>query len=476
MGTGIPVPETIPEGSRAFVICVPDSPFFYSVVMGALKITTFKYYWNGTDDQKTAVTDRMLSMYYHYQEQDGCMICTLVEDCIANDEEVRNALGEWFLAASSSNLDVMLALQQAFNSAVPGNTVPSSVAAQNLFQHNDTCDENTAWGNIRNGIIDRAMQRVQDVLEQIELTTDNQEMLASFLDIIPVLGVSLKAVGVGSLISFFDNVRAFLKDAFEAGDTVDKRDQMACDLFCLWQVNCSLSFAQVRQYFWDAAELEFPSWENAFNDIVTLVEALGDPTTLTGDIVVNALLGAEYGFVSFINDWGGVHLNAIQGDALIGDPSDDWMTLCDCSDTPWCRVFTGDDLQTYFPAYNDGTDDHATWTGTGWAHNSALPSRIALVADMLATVHITRIEVGGTFACPGGDTNTMSLYTNTFATFIASLALTPPANFTGLSLDEQNFEVDAVGDFFALGDPITGEIDAVAVHGTGTPPTIGTPC
>jgi len=339
MGTGIPVPTTIPEASKAFIICVPDSAFFYSVVMGALKITTFKYYWNGTDDQKTEVTDRMLRMYYEYQEQDGCMICTLVEDCIANDDEVRNALGEWFLSASQNNLDVMLALQQAFNSAVPGNTVPGSVAAQNLMEHNDECDNDTAWGNIRDGIIDRGMQRVQDVLEQIELTTDNQEMLASVLDVIPVLGVSLKAVGVGSLIAFFDNVRAFLKDAFEAGDTVDKRDQMACDLFCIWQENCALSFGQIREYFWAKATETFPTWENAFVDIVTLIEALGDPTELTGDIVVNALMGAEYGFVSFINDWFGVHLNAIQGDALIGEPSDDWTTICDDCPTFWNHAF-----------------------------------------------------------------------------------------------------------------------------------------
>lgn len=262
-------------------------------------------------------------------------ICALVIACINDDVDVRQALANWFADAAQNNTTVINALAQAFNPDVPGGTVPPNIAAGDLMLHNSTCDNDTAWGNIRTGIIDRGMQRIQDVLEKIELTTDNQEMLADTIDIIPVLGVGLRAAGVGALIGWFDNVRAFLKDAFEAGDTVDKRDAMACDLFCIWQENCSLSFDQIRQYFWQNTIDNFPSYENAFTDIVALVIALGDPTELTGEFVVDCLLGAEYGFISFINDWFGVRLTAVQGDALIGDPSDDWMALCPDCPTFW---------------------------------------------------------------------------------------------------------------------------------------------
>src|SRR6185369_4306761 len=105
MGTGIPVPATIPEGSKAFIVCVPDDPFFYGVVMGLLKQATFKYFWDGTEEQKEAVTDRMLTMYYGYQDQVGCMDCENIADCIENDEATQAALAA---AIRSSN-----AIQQA---------------------------------------------------------------------------------------------------------------------------------------------------------------------------------------------------------------------------------------------------------------------------------------------------------------------------------------------------------------------------
>lgn len=270
MGTGIPVPPVIPEGSKAFTICVPDDPFFYGVVMGLLKTATFKYYWAGTEEQVAAVTDRMLEMYYGYQDQVGCMDCDQIADCIDNDEATQAALAR---AIAGSNA-IQQALAQQFDPSKRGVEVPGWYTAQNAAKGNPTCDPDIAFGHIRDGLVERSFQRVIDVLEQIEFVTDNQEMLAQLVNAIPVVGALFDVVPVTDWILWFDNVRAWMRDAFEAGDTVDLRDTVACDLFCLWQIDCSLSIQQIADYYQDKTLELVPSWSNAWESMNSLVSAL----------------------------------------------------------------------------------------------------------------------------------------------------------------------------------------------------------
>jgi len=256
-------------------------------------------------------------------------LCAEMIRCIEETEAVREALANWFSDAVDNNTIVQQALQRAFNPATPGTEVPDEYANQNQYGQALGCDLDDGWGHIRDGLIERSFQRVIDVLEQIENVTNNQEMLAQFLNAIPGIGAVFDVVPVTDWVLWFDNVRAWMKETFEAADTVDLRDQIACDLFCIWQIDCSLSLEQIRRYYWNKTESLVPEWEGAFESMSSLATALGFLSQVDfGAGVVYALVGSQYGFLTFINDWFGISVNAVGSDLALGEPSDDHLALC----------------------------------------------------------------------------------------------------------------------------------------------------
>lgn len=478
MGTGIPVPATIPEGSKAFVVCVPDDPFFMGVVMGLLKQATFKYFWDGTDDEKTAVTDRMLEMYYDYQDQGGCMICEQVAECIEFDEGTQAAIA----AAIASSTLIQEALNDHFDPTIPGDSASDTYRNQDQMNETVGCDQDAAWGHIRSGLVDRSFQRVRDVLDQIELTTDNQEMLAATLEAMPVFGVTLKAIGASGIISWFNNVRDFLSDAWDAGDTLTKRDKIACDLFCRWQAaGCKLSFEDVSTYFYENASSAFPTWTNAFTDIVALIAALANPTELTGEFVVDALLGAMFGFQSFINDWFGVQIGISTNDLLFGEPSDDWMTACEECPEEWEFVInfeTGENVDfisivrgNYVPGV--GLEQVFFQTGNGY-------QTIEFDWTTPSGSHLTHFEVdadytAGEIGASGDYTFYLSWSGSSPALGISepatpSFPVTWDGDQAGGALAALGVAIQA-GIHLGTGDPGgTCRLTRIVLHGTGIPP------
>jgi len=333
-----------------------------------------------------------------WMERLSCMeFCERVENCIRTDGDVDDALADLLQNPESDLYEaVHEEIQRDFDANNPGDRVPDATAQQPVMPPNPGCDNDTAYGHIYYGIVGRGMQHVQDVLEQIELTTDNQEMLAQTLATVPVLGEVLDVIGVDSFIAFLDNVRAFLKDAFEAGDTLEKRSKMACDLFCIWQQSCSLSFEQIRQYFWANVRSAFATFDTAFVDLFNLMEALANPTELTGEFVVDALMGAEYGYVSFINSFFGVTLRTVRNDALMGDTNDDWMV--DCDTCPICYLWD----------FNNGTDEWSVTYGDygvlGGETNGFIgevvgsETRITIQYDFASPIDISHIELATSHA------------------------------------------------------------------------------
>lgn len=308
-------------------------------------------------------------------------ICDEVAECIEFDEGTQAAIA----AAIAGSAIIQQAINDTFNPDIPGDSASESYRAQNAYSTALGCNNDDGWGHIRDGLVERAFQRVRDVLDQIELTTDNQEMLAATLEAMPVFGVTLKAVGVSGIIAWFDNVRGFLADAWDAGDTLTKRDQVACDLFCIWQADCSLSFDQISEYFYQNAIDNFPTYENAFTDIAALLLAMSDPTELTGEFVVDCLLGTMFGFQSFVNDWFGVTIASVSNDMLFGEPSDDWTVACpDCPTEGWSHTFSDAD------GWGDWTID--TTTGSG-PQGQFVTGGIESLSFVLAGSNTTGINV-----------------------------------------------------------------------------------
>jgi len=336
-GKNYPTPAD-PENRVCLLLEVPDAVEYRAAVLGQLGWLADWRCWKHTQSDYNAPPDVNREIAALFAQMlveatfEECMeICEQVAECISEENPaLMAALTNWMVNAINSNAAVQTALQNAFNPAVGGQEIPQEYAEQNQYGAALGCDNNDGWGHIREGLVDRSFDRVQQVLERIEFVTDNQEMLAEFVNAIPGVGAFFDVIPVTDWILWFDNVRATIKEAFEAGDSFDLRDQIACDLFCIWKVECSLSVEQIRDYYWTKTVEILPSWEGAFESFASLGAALSAFTSVSiPEQAVYALVGSQYGFLTFINDWFGIHINATANDLAMGEPSDDWIALCD---------------------------------------------------------------------------------------------------------------------------------------------------
>lgn len=365
------LPETIDPPARVcFIMEMPDTLQYRAAVMGQINWLADWRCWEHTEADYPDPPARNLEAAALWAQAntvarfEECPVdCEKIIECIETDSDVQEAFNQWFLNQIAGNTAIQQALAQQFMPPVPGEPVPDWYIQKNAAGNNPTCDLDKAWGNIRNGLVDRSFQRVIDVLEKIELTTDNQEMLASALNAMPVLGAVFDVIPITDMALWFDNVRAWMKDAFVAGDTDTLRDGIACDLFCLYQEDCTLSVQSIRDYFWNKATQLIPLWATAFESLANLMAALAQSTVAFGDAIVYALVGSQFGFMTFINDWFGIQMDCIFGDMKLGDPSDDWMALCpDCPEF-WDYAFPdGDDWAEFtllpFAGATCVVDDH----------------------------------------------------------------------------------------------------------------------
>lgn len=394
--TGIPVPAVIPEGSKAFTICVPDDPFFYGVVMGVLKITTFRYYWQGTDEQIDAVTERMKRMYYEYQDGGACMDCEQITDCIENDETTREALANWFVAEAASNSAIQQAINDAYNPIAPGQNMPDSVTGQALNPDNPTCDKDLLYGQI-DTLIEHMNANNIDAQQIVESFSNVAERTSELIGAVPGLGV----LPIDEIVDYAQNLWSDdLFEAYEATDTEGYRNTLKCDLFCRAQdAGCNITLQMAFEYFMDRLGAT-PT--DTVSDIIAYL-LLG---TWSGTEVNDLFYAAQLLFMKYGNEFFGMTgISPFQIYLKLADPNNDWEALCaDCPDTwgyEWDTTageqFDFHDSGTYgilgLTKISGGGPDYMV---AGLSNNPSDPRN-----SLPAGVHISRVEADIYCESPG---------------------------------------------------------------------------
>lgn len=372
MGTGIPVPATIPDGSKAFIICVPDDPFFYGVVMGAIKTMTFRYFWDGTEDQKDEVTERMLRMYYEYQDQEGCMICAMIIDCINSDPDTKAALLNWFVTELENNTELQQALNDNYNPIAPGQNMPPDVLAESLTPDNPTCNLDALFGQVST-FIDKMNQNNLDAFEIIEAETNLAERVSELVQAVPGLGI----LPIDEIIDYAQNLWSDdLFEAYAATDTEGYRNELKCALFCLAQDNdCTLTLEMVLQYFGDRLGSD-PS--DTLADIIIYLLA----GTWSGTEVNDLFYYAQAVLMKYGNEFFGLTgLNTFKIWLQLAEPDDTWPIICeecppDCI-APEFRIVNPGGFDGGSVDVVDNMD--GTWTVTGTSALDAGDTRLAFV-------------------------------------------------------------------------------------------------
>jgi len=467
MGTGIPVPEVIPEGSKAFTVCVPDDPFFYGVVMGLLKQATFKYFWDGTEEQKTAVTDRMLEMYYNYQDQVGCMDCANVAGCIEGDEDTQAALA----AAILSSAAVQAALNQVYNPLGVGGTMNAATRSQNLTGVNEDCDLDKLWGFIDGGIEGMNANNI-DAQQSAEVISNIFERAATVVSAIPGIGV----LPVDEVVSYAQGIFTDdLFEAYEANDTTGYRNELKCDLFCLAQANdCKVTVDLLRAYFLDRLSY---SGADVLDEIIEfLVDGVWTDTLVNDVFYLSQIIWMQNGN-KFFKIEGVMSFSTL---FALGEPNDDWELLCEECETDWDFVIdfeTGENVD--FVTITAGDYEVGVGVHQEFRQLTNGYETINLLWNTEATSRLTHYEVDADYSAgelAGGADATFYFGWNASPETVITAPATPtfpeawdgdspgsPGGGTGLQI--------MPGVHIGTGDPGgTALLRRITLHGTGTPP------
>lgn len=259
-------------------------------------------------------------------------ICALMIACITDDDDVRNALNQWFVDQITNGGDVYNSIQQVYQQNVGGQPMPETIAERNILPPNPGCDIDKLFGSIYY-TIDQMNQNNIDAFEATEVITNVTERAKLLIGAIPVF----ETLPVDEFIDYVQTI--WTDDLFEtyvANDTEGYRDQIKCDLRCIAIANgCELTIGDMFRYFVERIA------GDPQNDLIQLIAYLATGTwigTQVNDIFFALqLIVMYYGnqFFQYI----GIKTYATMLAIGAREPNSTWELICaDCPEF-WEQVF-----------------------------------------------------------------------------------------------------------------------------------------
>lgn len=322
------------EGTRCVEVRIPDDDAFLPVLAGMIKLATKAFNYQRGDLERARQIAQMWLVAYEETDWEGCMDCARIIECVENDDDVRAALKQFLLDMLEEDTEVQDSVEEVLYDQ--GGQPTAGGQSQDLL-HRQDCDFDAAAGNLLYAA-NRLADNVDQVFDQIELVTDNQEMLLDWIDTIPVVGAIADEILLADIAEWFDNVRAWMRDAWEGEDDTSLRESTANDLLCIWESNgCNISFADMRDYFWQMASQANPGFNTSIGTIVDLYNFLSGSTGSFAGIwyVMN---GIQFSMGYLIADLMGIKLPQFKQFAQLGEPTNDWIVWRTIYNPCYCFV------------------------------------------------------------------------------------------------------------------------------------------
>lgn len=283
-------------------------------------------------------------------------ICQLVQDCIEDNEGIRDIIQQWI---DNSINEIYQEFIDYVNNLHASNNVAQTVECRDglyamiIASHDYIHTANT------------------DFFNAVEALTNVNEFIAQFGEEIVALATrsNPKVLAIATIVSltsqFIEQVIDTIAEAYEANYTAGVRQEILCDLFCLTQDTCSLSINDIYDYH--ASKL---SLENIFT-INELLEFIATGV-FTGDLVVHAFFVFQLGMMQKIDGAVGFlsagNISSFASDALkktilasSDEINNDWIVFCDDCPSPIDGYYFGG-----YPQLSDATITGSLVTPLDW--------------------------------------------------------------------------------------------------------------
>lgn len=400
---GIKIPylridHPIVEETRCVEIRIPDDDSFMPVLAGLVAIATKWFNYERDDTHKGAELARIWRQAYLETDWEGCMNC----------EELTACIGPLLNNQTQQILELIQNINE-FGTENPGQPMTIEELEENIAGgSNPDCDHDILWAQCL-ALVQFTNRQIEDILERIEAATNVVE-LAGLSDDIPVVGFVLKTFGVELATNAINYFQEAVQEAYLAEYTTDKENELACQLFCMCSVDCTITVDRVYNLFYSNIADEVPSSPIDVLELLTLLAGID----LTQDTVVDLMFWSMWGLAKlaqfmFESINATVNLQLLL-DLAVNDANNDWELLCVCPEEPniWL-VNTSEELPAD-PVFLSNTDTGSVWQAKyyspdGIAYSVAVTPQIGGINVCCKLISATPVLFYQHLECGGGLVN-----------------------------------------------------------------------
>lgn len=197
--------------------------------------------------------------------------------------------------------------------------------ANQVGPNNPECDFDVLWAQCTQ-LVEWAVNRATDALEQAEAANNNVEALNAFYSL-PIINL----LGPASVTGYINLLLEGVAEGFAAAVTETYKQELACEMFCAFKVDCEISIASVYAIMDRRMRAYFADLPTSFATFLDLCQYLvGQP--LDGDTIADGILFVGWGGLSLanamFNDVGDRPMQLLL-QLAVNDANDDWVLLCD---------------------------------------------------------------------------------------------------------------------------------------------------
>lgn len=300
----------VDESLSVLISTAKTDPLLTGNIVGAVSMLFNEFMFDKFGDASPYEASR----YYEQAEIITMDFCEYIADCIANNVATQNALRE-FIGGSDGN---GIPSGGDYGSGVD-TPIPATTNSENIMG-NANCDNDNMYA-VAVAITDLAFNAVEQLFDVLEFAQAQGNLVAELAD---NFGVATGAPAVA--LDWARWVAETAAAAFRVFDTANRRQDIACDIFCIMvEQNCQLSFDDIKSYFVGKSPIGI-NGQTLRNVLISQVNLL------SAESVGYSSLGLLFGALALGASWGGIRnvggflTNVF---AFIDETNNNWNTDCD---------------------------------------------------------------------------------------------------------------------------------------------------
>lgn len=244
-------------------------------------------------------------------------LCQLILQCIQDTPELQSEIAR-------------LSLGSGVN---PDGIAIEEILDSNILVDNTGCDNDQLFGAVT-GMVDLLNSIAEDTIDIWNNNVNAVARVGDLIESIPIVGEA----PLDDALQFAETILQDLADAYDSAWTVALRDEIRCELFCLFQLNdCNFSVRDAFNFF--NSKLTTQLTLTDVNSFVSLMLT----QSATGEALVYAYFSFVLGTLAYGSEVIGFDIDKFSKSlsAMFNDPDSDWSILCDSCG--WQQTFIFED-------------------------------------------------------------------------------------------------------------------------------------